>query len=486
MDDLIGLVKSLNKREKDLVRLIYSRNTNGEEKIRLNLFNIVVQNDIKEKDDIIRFLNFKGSKSAFSHLKTRLRNDILNIILFQESNKKFRSALFAASFETKKKMAFAEILYRRGLIDIGDGIIKETILIANKYELYAEKYILLDFQRITQGITKGSLVIDKFKKEVEETIKIIEATSEVVSLFYNFTVRYLGKKNLNQEKLDEAQKILNKMRNYYSKYPNPKIGFWYNRAALNYYSSNFDYENAIEHGKILVELTEKNPSLYTPVNLAGASKDLAEICISGKQFEIAMNYCNKALKLFNPQLNNYLLTLENYFQACFLKKDLLKAEQAINMANNHPRFHSKKNTIAKWDYFKACLHFIKKEYRISLELLNRNHTIFINDKGEFQLGYRLMILMIYIETNRYEELDYEIDSFRKIVSNLKYFKKDRIKIIIKLLNSLKNKEFDFYKVYKINQKLFEIILVDKKYFWQPLGYEIINFFEWFSNKKNEN
>jgi tetratricopeptide (TPR) repeat protein len=486
MDDLKGLIKSLNKREVDLVRLIYGRNVNNEERLRLELFDLIRSNIKQPGSDIIRLFGYKGSKSAFSHLKTRLRNDILNIILFQESNKKFRSPMFSASFETKKKMAFAELLYRRGLVEIGDDIIQEGVLMSEKYEFYAERYILLDFQRVTHGITKGGSVIDWFNKEIGNSIKVIEANSKVVSLFYSFTIRYLGKKNLSKEKLEEAYLILLEMKSIYTSHPNPRIGFWFHRAALSYYSYILEYSSAISHGKILVELTESNPSLYSPVNLAGASKDLAEICISGRQFELAVSYSLKALNLFNPQLNNFLLTLENYFQACFLFGDFTKANDVIQRARIHPRFQINKVNIAKWDYFHACLCFRNGEFKMALELLNRNHSIFIHDKGEFQLGYRLMILMVYVEQFRFDELEFELDSFRKSVSKLKGFKKDRIKLIIKILNKFVGYGFNFELVINKNRVIFDSVLIDQNLLWQPLGFELINFFDWIYLKIDEN
>ncbi|MBX7182558.1 MAG: hypothetical protein K1X82_10620 [Bacteroidia bacterium] len=482
MQELTGLIKGLNKREIKLVRWLYTSSGKSEEKLRLQIFDYILKSKKAEEAEFRKKISYNGSNSAFSHLKRRLRNDILNVILLQESNKKFRAPMFTASFEVKKKMAFAELLYRRGQLDLGDCLIDEGIKLAKNFELIAEQYILTDFQRITQGITKGNKIIGKANNEIENIVEAISANSKVVNLFYDFTIRYLGKKSFSSEKLKEAQDSLVKMEFIYKNYPYARIGFWYHRAAISYYSQNHEYENAFLHGKLLLELTENNQALYTPVNLAGASKDLAEICISAKKFDFGVTYSNRALELFNPKLNNYLLTLENLFQSEFYLGNMENCKYIYNKAKVHPRYSKNKSTIAKWNYFNSCILFKEKKYRECLKSLNQFKQEYLSDKGEMQFGYRLLILINYIELEKFDVFEFELDSFRKSIYYYKDYYKERISYIIKTLNDLQKCDFDFSKFSK-----FEIENRIKNK-WQPLGYEMVEFFEWLNKKfvHNEN
>lgn len=476
MQELTGLIAGLNKREIKLVRWLYTSSGNSEEKLRLQIFDYILKNKKAEEQEIKIKISYRGSRSAFSHLKRRIRNDILNVILLQESNKKFRAPMFTASFEVKKKMAFAELLYRRGLLDLGDNLIDEGVKMAKNFELIAEQYILTDFQRITQGITKGNKIIGKANNEIEEIVEAISANSKVVNLFYDFTIRYLGKKSFSQEKLKEAQQSLIQMENIYKKHPFARIGFWYHRAAISYHSQNQEYEQAFLHGKLLLDLTENNQALYTPVNLAGASKDLAEICISAKKFDLGARYSNRAMELFNPKLNNYLLTLENLFQSEFYLGNLENCKNAYIKAKNHPRFNKSKSTKAKWNYFNSCILFKENKFKECLDSLNNFKQEYLSDKGEMQFGYRLLILINYIELKKYDIFEFELDSFRKSIYYYKDYYKERISSIIKILNELQKNDFDFsnFSKFKAENKITEK--------WQPLGYEMIEFFEWLNKK----
>jgi hypothetical protein len=481
MKELLLLVKSLNKREIALIRGVYSSRLNSEEKWRLKLFEYLIQSKKVDENGLKADLGYKGSKSAFSHLKTRFRNDVLNVIMLQESNKKFRSPMNSASFEVKKKMAFSELLYRRGLTDLGDQVIKEGVEISKKYEFFVENYVLIETQRISQGVTKGQKVIDKFNLEVVEVVKVVEANSKAIGLFNDFTARYINKKGLDENKLNTGRIILEDLKKIYTKFPYARIGFWYFRAALSFYNQLQDFDNAYIYGESLVRITENSPALYSQVNFAGANKDLAEVCLSGKRFELALKYSIAALGQFNPKLNNYLLTLENYFQASFYLGNYELSNLIIFEAIEHPRFFVKKETKAKWDYYKSCLLFKLKDFSSSLKLLNFNSNIYLLDKGELQLGYRLMLILLYIETGKYELLDFELDSFRKSLFNLKGYNIERVKIILKILKRLEKENFEFNN-FDLYINLINEFDCDKFTRWQTLGFEIVNFPEWFYSK----
>ena len=475
MDDLIGLVKSLNKREKDLVRLIYSRNVNKEEKLKLKLFNLLAAKKVMKIDEIIISLEYKGSSSAFSHLKRRLKKDILNIILFQETGKKFRAKIFSESIEIKKTMVFAELLYRRGLSDLADNIINEGIKVSNKFEFLAERYILTDLQRMRQGITKGPKVITSFNEKINFYIDTIQSNSNSVGLFYDFTVRNINKSNTDIVLLDQEKNYLKKLKDNYSNFPIAKNGYWYHRAAIFYYNSIINYEEALVHGKLLLKLIIESPSLYSPVVYAGTLKEIAEISISGGQYKEAKEYLNDALNIFNPELNNYLLTLESYFIATFHLNEIETARTTLAKAERHPNFKSRKLIKARWEYFEACILFKENKFKESYSKLSKISSVLVSDKGELQIGYRLLLVYLLYHNSKFDLFEYEIQSLEKSIKKIKGIKLSRIKIIISHLKKLIKMNFIIDKNNFNLKLLIHELEKDKNNKWSPLGVEIINF-----------
>jgi tetratricopeptide (TPR) repeat protein len=479
MDDLKGLIRSLNKREVELVRLIYSKNLNSEEKQRLKLFNALVRNLKSSDKEILELLNYGGTGSAFSHLKKRLRNDILNVILLQETRKKFRAKLFSESIEVKKSMLFAELLYRRGVNDLADKIIDEAVKVSEKFEFLAEGYILIENQRVRQGITKGPKVISKFNQKVDYYIESLQALSSSISMFYDFTVRNFNKSNIDIEILEEEFGFLKRLEKNYLEFPYAKNGYWFHRASIFYFNHLLNYDKSIEHGKKLLKLIQESPAVYSPVVYAGTLKEIGEISISGKKFNEAIGFLSEALTLFNPELNNYLLTLESIFITYFHLGDLLEAEMIIERAKKHPNFKSRKIVQARWTYFEACLIYKKGDYSSSFEKLGEFSTVLIADKGELQIGYRLLYLYLIFKLGKLDLFEFELLSFNRIIRKLKGVKIERTIVILKLLKILVRSDFIINKGLSNVKQALSKLEDDDNCKWSPIGFELVSFESFF-------
>lgn len=471
MEDLFRLVKALNKREIALIRAIYNVKSNGEEKLRSQLFETLLDGKLKESRQIIAYLNYTGSISSFSHLKRRLRTDILNIILLQETHKKVRAKLFAQSIEVKKSLLFAELLYRRGLTEIGDHIIDEGIKVSENYEFIPESYLLTDLQRMRHGITKGPKVIRGFNEKINSYLDFINSNSYAVNLFYEFTVRNFQKSNLDFEEIEKNENYLIKLQNNYEKYPYSRNGYWYHRAGIFYYNHIMDFQKSSEHGNKLLKLIEESPALYNPVVYAGTLKEIGEITLTGGNFTKAVEFFSKSLTLFNPSLNNYLLTLEALTIAYVRSNKLDEAKKIINQAKIHPNYINNKQIKARWSYFEASLAFLEGNYHNSDLSLKLYSNILLNDKGELQFYYRILYLYISYKLERFELIEYEIQSFNRAIKKVKNFKIKRFIWILKIFSKIIKNNFEIDK----NIELYTKRKNDKDHKLNYIGIELVTF-----------
>ncbi len=478
MEGLKNIVNSLNKREIALVRLLYSHKSNAEESYRLKLFELIKKSkdldDKKARDNI-----YKGKTlSAFSHLKKRLQNDILNIIQFQETTKKFRTRIATVSVEVKKMIVFSEILYKRGLTDEGDSIIYDGIKLADKYELPAEEYILTEMQRIRHGYTKGDKTINQFKKKIEKCVNEIKINADSIGIYYDLSVKNQFKSNQSVEELKNQElQIKNLHKNFISS-KIAKNGFWYYSAEMYHHNRQNNFEKAVEYGLKLAELIKNNASIGSAVQIATVNKEISEIYIASSKYAVAIPHANESLTNLNPALNNYLLTLETLFYPHFYLGQYIEAEEVLKRAIAHPRFWTRKITFTRWNYFSACLEFARGNYKKCNELLRNDSKNLLADKGELQLGFRLLTIMLMVETGKEDLLEYELDSFRKSFVTIKNYKLDRIKLIQKILASLNREGWHFAKIQKKEADKFELLKTDAKCLWQPLGFELIQFEKW--------
>jgi hypothetical protein len=91
--------------------------------------------------------------------------------------------------------------------------------------------------------------------------------------------------------------------------------------------------------------------------------------------------------------------------------------------------------------------------------------------------------MITLECNELFLVDGKIAGFKKIIGKQKDINASRAKTILKILDALVRKHYDYALATK-NQKANITVLQEAKaeHLWEPMGYELIRFEEWFATK----
>ena len=91
--------------------------------------------------------------------------------------------------------------------------------------------------------------------------------------------------------------------------------------------------------------------------------------------------------------------------------------------------------------------------------------------------------MCIVELGNYDWLPYRIDTFRKLVNDIKKENTARPKLMLKLLKRLIKENFDFdTTTAKMQQELSLLQSNTGEYFCDILGYEVIRFDEWWVSK----
>lgn len=480
MKNLHQLINSLNKYEYDLLLYFYLQKKSKLNETKSRIISYFKSNTNYNEIEIIRYLS-KQSINIKSTLINIIINDVLNIILLQDSNKKFRSKSFVDSYEVKKGLVFSELLYRRGLINLGDIIIKNSLKIAVENEMYGEILVLLDLQRITHGILKGPKVIDGYRAKVENYKNLFVDALDTVSISYDISIKGFGDVSTNNHRKSEIESFLTILKRKYSKTKSDKIGYWYFRTAVTYYLHIFEFKKALSTSKSLLNLIEKSNYLNTPVNIAGANAELAKVFILNMEFNFAIPFINISLSLFNPKLNNYLTALGSLFLANFHSDQMKECWRIIDQAVAHPKYTEKKENATVWNYYKVCILFKEGKFSEALKIYNQIAGNLSSSKDELYIYSKLLFLYIQFETNKSVLWSYEIASFRKIIPTIKNVTLDRFKIIFQLLHHLDKNEFDFPYVEAVESDRIQK-LQENNFQWKPLGFELIQFEKWFKEK----
>jgi hypothetical protein len=136
----------------------------------------------------------------------------------------------------------------------------------------------------------------------------------------------------------------------------------------------------------------------------------------------------------------------------------------------------------KWLYYSANIEFMQGDYKSVLKTLKR-HSFIKTDKSGWRLGFRILELMALVELEQYDNLPYRLDTFRKMLSSITEADVTRPRAVWVLMNRLVKESFDFKAVDKKQKEEIGLLRAGEgNYFWDPRGYEIIRFDEWWAGK----
>lgn len=484
ISNLTQLIHGLKSGEVLLLRNYYkSMITLKDTTKRLNLFNLIKSKRyiISEEDACKAIYNAKPN-SAFGHLKRRLRTDILSILLLQDSKRRFNAKNAQAEFDVRRKIIEGDILISRGITKEGISILQEAAKTAKEYELFNESLQASELLFVEFLFKKGIREYENFKKEISDNINKLTLRIKAKDYYHKILAPHLFNLSNGEKYIEFAEMAKNDLKKDYEETKSVRIGYYYFYISTLYYNLKKDYGNALKAAEEYLKINSEQKSINSKRSVASAHLQLSYIHLQRKKFDLSIKHSHSALKLYKSGLSNELTTLELLFLASFYSNKNTETEAVLAQALSHPKLHSNKFLPAKWHYYKACFLFRQKKYDEANDAMN-NCTYLLEDKTGWLYGYRILDIMIVLESNDLFLIDGKVANFKKIIGKQKDINSSRAKTTLKILDALVRKHYDYNLAAK-NQRANITTLQEAvgEHLWEPMGYELIRFEEWFATK----
>jgi tetratricopeptide (TPR) repeat protein len=481
MENLIALVESLRPGEIQLIQHLYSFKNNPENKKRDRLLRLIVEKEAKDDETALFILYGDKSHSAFSQLKTRLREDIMNVLLLQDPSVKFTARYAQASFDCRRSIIQGEMLLARGVYQEAISVLSRAAKLAKKYELFAEQVIIEDILRNHVTAKSGTKPFAELSESIESAIEKLDKLQRIKHDHYMMTRPDLCRA-AGMEFAAGAKKIMEKLEEEISNEPSARMLFYYHIAALNYHSYFHNYELALTHGTALLSLVETDQVLQSRANLAGVNLEIAGIMLHLSRNSEALKHAQASMECFKPGMLNELNSMYKMFFAYFRENEMEKAEALLQQALKHRQLKYNDLLNAQWMLIKAAMEFKKGEFQASVKTLKKDNTL-TRDKSGWLIGYHLMDIMNMLEVaDNNVWIDNKIESLKKVM----YRQSDRVEednprftAIIKLLQSLVSSGYNYTETIEEEKELLKQLAEGRgRYHWNPAGPEVIRFDQW--------
>lgn len=491
MEGLVTLVKSLTKGEVSLIKHLYRIKNSPENKKRDQLFHAIEQGLISTDEEGKKLFNDNQTPSAWSQLKSRLRNDILNAMLMSDSNGKYKTPYAQAAFDCKKAYLQGELLLGRGIYGEAMSILKKALKLAEKFELVPEMIMLDDLMRSHMIMKEGVMAFKDKSESIQKSIALLQKLENAKYHHYEITspdMFQANARNMSNEYFRKKGKtLLGEIQRDYEETKSNRIGFYYHLTAMNFFSYLKKYEQALEHSNKLHELVDKSKVVSSKSNLAGVNMEIANIQINLGNYEQAVQKAQRSLTFFKGGMINELYALETLFYAHFRMKDMVSAGKVLKKALAHPQLEYNKSFADRWIFIQAGYEFQMGQHKKSLELIRKDKRL-SKGKSEWMLGFCLLEFMNHLEMGNRKWVFDHFDYFRKQMkrlSNKEEESKDnrRCSSIVNIIKSFINNDGDYDKTVNEERRKIRLLKFAKKeYYWDPTGAEIIRFDEWLLRK----
>lgn len=449
--------------------------------MRLKLFKLVnsgVSTDVEAKEK----LNGKGGDSSYSHLKTRLKNDILNILMMQDTTKRFAQGNRAAELDCRKKVAQSHILWLRGAQIEGMKTLEAALKAADKYELLAERLQInqLIRERLL-GTGLSDQLVDLNRKISTDLIKY-EALLKVQEKSYTLASPEFAKKLKSRVNEKQNLELIEELRTLYRKHKLARIGFWYYMASTEYYNARANFETVAKLGLEFLKLVEKSPAVRSKNNIAGVNQTVGVAYMELRQFAGAQSHLVTAEALFPSSGFNRLQCLQFLVQSENAMAAYDDALEHIEIALSHPRINTRESLVARWLYFKACVEFGSGDADESFKSLNRDGYI-MKQVDSWNVQFRLLEIMQLVSFKDEEWLEFKINALSKFLTRHKDLATLRVQAALSIFRNLLRKELDFGEFTDKNKELLQNCLMETSgYEWLPSGPELVRFDKWVEDR----
>jgi len=479
---LIGLVNVLRPGEKELLRNLYRSNRAGDRILRSELFELIDKGRVKSDEEARLKLKGADSSSAYAHLKNRLREDILSVLLLQESPKRIAQANRAAVFECWKKLTQAYVLIFRGAKSEGAEILKNAERLADKYELAAEKLLIRHVTREALYSISDVSELNYINRSIQSDLSTFQSVLRSEEISFLITLPALRREMLSKEGEGFEDRIIQELEDLFNSNGTARIGFWYYMAYTDYMASSGKHYEAIKSGLEFLKLVEENPSVRSKNNMAGVNLTLGTSYLQIRNYRRAVSHLAAAEQMFSVRGFNRLQTQEFLVQGYAGDGNYSEALVCVERALSHPRIDAREALVPRWLYFKSCIEFLNDDTNESFRTLNQDSYI-IRQVDEWNVQFRFLEMMQLIEFKDEDWLEFKVNATRKFLNRHKELATPRARLALDVFSNLLRNGLDFEGLSQKNiDSLRECIREDGEFSWNPASPELVRFDNWVVSK----
>lgn len=384
------------------------------------------------------------------------------------------------------------LLLGRGQRKLGFYVLDKAIGKAKYYEFYDDLIDMLSMERqLIKAYTGSDQAFYDLVAEIAEYSKHRDAANLAKQYFEEVTMRY-GFKGLSRlpadpKQLEFLKDRIDDLHEAFEQTGSATVGYYYYFLLVEYHQLQNNLVEASDFLSKLAQILENNPAIRRKVRLASVHLNHGANDLWRHRFEEAKKEFEISLTYIRENTRNHAVITELLFYSLFYAGKMAEAEQVLESIVESKHVDQSEFRRAVRSYLLACVSFAKGEFRkVNLRLANSHHIG--KDKEGWNMGSRVLSIMLAIEREKYDYADSQIVNLRQFMrEGLKGFEvRLRDRLILELLVELRKKSYSFKEVAEVKQEVLQQLYLDNiETGWLLQTPEMICFHTWFADKVEE-
>ena len=440
MESLVELVNCLDREEAGMIEHHFRLQSDRHKGKRLELFKLIREKRKITDGEAALLLYQSSPHSAYSHLKKRLHNNIIDL-LFPGYVKVGRTPFDQARFQSLRHLTLGRFLSERGAWQEAERQLTEGVALCKEYGLEAE---LMLTQELLQGTVlpelEGCQPVRPQRLDFSEPL-----SREAAEHFYHHVRLALDQDGrISAELAMDLHSCAAQLEKPMPDRSQPSqtrvlILAQTMRGLEAAAASRFD--DCLEIVAKARDLMGRSPKQFS-------AKAHAKLRHLEARSLIAKGRCPEAaslLKQWKKEVikgtHEYQTVKELWYFLALATDRIEHARLAVDEMMDDPALDD--GFVAmKWHFYDAAVSFLEGDHERSLLLLFHNKAL-LKYKKKWLYGYKWLELLNFIECRKFDLVEYRLNAFRQLLKRKDSSLVQREKYLCKIVGQLLKKNFNY-------------------------------------------
>lgn len=428
LQGLSRIIGCFKPAECEFIREYYLRKNNGSATKRLQLFDLLNNGISQDCDHLCKILYNRKPDSGFSQLKKRLKEDLLDFLVFFSSGKADMNDVKAVELECRRLLCQARTLIHKGIPEEATTVLKKVqrlVVEKDLPDLHAQ--VLTLYQQAgfftNEGESQG--YADSIEHFYHQHLLLTQARRVFEELEFREGDHRPGK---------VTRLLLTALEREVTTSDSPKINYWLLLIKMRCESLAGNVVVAYRLGLRLFHLLTTKGACLTKGRHIDAILELTALLFKVRKYEKAQFFARKAEMLCAGNCSSALKVLEWRFVLHYANSEYEQGKEVLDKTLAQPDLFEKEGLRERWYFFEACMSFVQHDYEATKMMLQKSGGLSKNDGGIF-LEHRILELLNLVELEEYDLFEYRVESFRKLVEYHGVDCTERVQQVMKLMRA---------------------------------------------------